>query len=311
MAQRDWLEKDYYKVLGVSKDASKDEIKRAYRKLAQRYHPDANKSDAAAETRFKEISEAHSILSNDEKRKEYDQMRSFVEAGGQRFYGYGPGAGQGNVRINVGDIGDLFGEGGDLGDLFGDLFGGRRQRQQRRGRDLETEIELSFEQALEGTTIALDTGAKVRIPPAVKNGARIKVAGKGEPSPAGGAPGDLFVRVKVRPHPIFSLGAHGQLTVTVPLSFTEAALGANVEVPTLNGPVTLKIPPGTSNGKVFRVKGKGAPRSNGGRGDLLVKVEVQVPQRLNKRERQLLEEFAELHKGSPRAHLEQYMARSA
>ncbi|HYZ46127.1 MAG TPA: DnaJ domain-containing protein, partial [Actinomycetota bacterium] len=146
MAQRDWAQKDYYKVLGVSEGADKDEIKRAYRKLAQKHHPDANKGDAAAETRFKEISEAYAVLSNDRKRQEYDQTRSFVEAGGERIYGFGPDGG-GGVRVNIGDIGDLFG-GTQGGGLFDDLLGGFGFRDQRAGRDVETEVRLSFDDAL-------------------------------------------------------------------------------------------------------------------------------------------------------------------
>lgn len=289
MGQRDFLEKDYYKVLGVSKSASKDEIKRAYRKLAQKYHPDANKGDKAAEERFKEISEAHAVLSNDEKRKQYDQMRAFVESGGQRFYGFRPG-GRGNVRVNVGDIGDLFGEGG-FGDLFEDLFGFGGGT--RRGADVETEVAISFEDAVRGATVTLPQGVKARIPAGVRDGSRIKV-------------GDLYVRMHVEEHPIFRTRGKGDLEVTVPVTFVEAALGANVEVPTLEGSVVVKVPGGTPNGKLLRVRGKGAPRPKGGAGDLLVKVEVEVPQRLNKKERELLEEFQRMHKGSPRKHFERY-----
>ena len=310
MAQRDWAQKDYYKVLGVSKTADKDEIKRAYRKLAQKHHPDANKGDARAEGRFKEISEAYAILSNDEKRREYDQMRSFVEAGGERIYGFGPDGG-GGVRVNVGDIGDLFG-GGAGGGLFDDLFGGFgfRGRDPRAGRDVETEVRLSFEDALSGTTVTLPQGGKVRIPAGVGDGARIKAAGRGEARP-GGSPGDLYVRVHVDEHPVFKRGKNGDLSVVVPVTFPEAALGAEIEVPTLDRPVTVKVPAGTRNGRTLRVKGRGAPRARGGRGDLLVKIEVEVPQRLSRKERQILEEFKQSHDASPRAHLESYMRRPA
>ena len=301
MAQRDWVEKDFYKVLGVDKDASKDEIKRAYRKLAQRYHPDANAGDASAEQRFKEISEAHAVLSNDEKRREYDQVRSFVEAGGQRFYGFSPGAGSGGVRIN---IGDLFGAEGGVGDIFEDLFGFQGRRAGRKGRDVETEARISFDDAVNGATVTLPDGKRTRIPPGVRDGARIRVPGRGEPGPRGGQPGDLYVRVHVEPHPLFTLGERGDLVVTVPLAYPEAALGAQVDVPTLDGSVTVKVPAGTSSGKVLRVKGRGAPRPKGGRGDLLVKVEIEVPRRLSRREKKLLEELAEARDDSPRAHLE-------
>jgi molecular chaperone DnaJ len=306
MAQRDWAEKDFYKLLGVSKTATKDEIKKAYRKLAQKYHPDANKGDTDAEKRFKEISEAQAVLSNESKRKEYDQMRAFVESGGQRFYGFGPDAGGGNVRVNIGDLGDLF---GDEGGLFEDLFG-FRSRAPRRGADVETEVQLSFEDAMAGVTITLEDGTRVRIPPGMRDGGRIKVAGKGAPGPQGGERGDLYVRVRVEPHSVFTLGPNGNLTVRVPVTFPEAALGTQVEVPTLNGSVKVKIPPATPHGKVLRVKGQGAPRPKGGRGDLLVKVEVEVPQRLSKKEKEALEHFAEVHTTNPRSHLEQELRKT-
>jgi molecular chaperone DnaJ len=310
MSQREWVEKDFYKLLGVSKNASKDEIKRAYRKLAQKHHPDANKDDPSAEGRFKEISEAYAILSNEEKRRQYDQMRSFVEAGGERIYGFGPNQG-GGVRVNVGDIGDLFGEGG-IGSVFDDLLGGYgfRGDRARAGRDLETEVSLTFDQAIEGTTVTLPQGTKVRIPAGVGDGARIKVAGKGEALGPGGPPGDLYVRVRVAEHPLFGRARSGDLTITVPVTLAEAALGAKIEVPTLDGSVTVKVPAGSRNGKRLRVRGRGAPRPKGGKGDLLVEIEVDVPQRLTRKEKQLLEEFQQLHGSSPRAHFESYLERS-
>ena len=299
MAQRDWLEKDYYKTLGVSSTASKDEIKKAYRKLAQKYHPDTNKGDAAAETRFKEISEAHAVLGNDDRRKEYDEIHKY---GGARHFGFAPGSPGGrNVRVDIGDIGDLFGGGNgvDIGDLFGFGFRGPRK-----GADTEAEVVLSFEQAVEGTTIELTSGTKVRIPPAVTDGTRIRVAGKGAPGPQGAEPGDLFVNVRVRPHPLFTQGRDGDLAVEVPVTFPEAALGANVVVPTLDGQVTVKVPPGTQHGRTLRVRGKGGPRGREATGDLLVKIAVEVPRKLSKKEREALERFAEVHDASPRAHLE-------
>jgi molecular chaperone DnaJ len=307
VSQREWVQKDFYKVLGVSKDATKEEIKRAYRKLAQKHHPDANKGDAGAEARFKEISEAYAILSNDQKRREYDQMRSFVEAGGERIYGFGPDQG-GGVRVNVGDIGDLFREGG-IGSVFDDLLGGVGFRGPASGRDVESEVAISFDQAMEGVTITLPQGTRVRIPPGVGDGARIKVAGRGQASSRGGAPGDLYVRVKVGGHSLFGRGRKGDLKITAPVTFSEAALGAKIEVPTLDGSVTVRVPAGARNGQTLRVRGRGAPRPKGGRGDLLVKLEVEVPQRLSRREKQLLEEFQTLHKSSPRAHFEDYLER--
>ena len=298
MSQRDWADKDYYKVLGVTKAATKDEIKKAYRKLAQKFHPDANEGDDAAEARFKEISEAHAILSNDEKRAEYDEIRRFMESGGDRFYGFRPG-GQGSVRVN---IGDLFGDAGGGGNPFEDLFGFGPRRAQR-GQDLETSVRLSFEDAVSGVTRSIN-GANVRIPPGVKDGQRIKVAGKGGAS-NGGPSGDLYVVVAVEPHHLFTQGGSGDVHLRLPISFTEAALGANVTVPTLDGQVTLKIPAGTQNGKTFRVKGKGGLRPGGGPADLLVTVEVMVPTKLTKQEKQSLEQFAAAHKASPRPHIDE------
>ncbi len=305
MAARDWAEKDFYKVLGLSKSASKEDIKKAYRKLAQRNHPDANKGDAAAEARFKEISEAYSILSNDEKRAEYDQFRRMVEAGGERFYGFtSPGGGE-NVRVN---IGDLFGNGS--GSVFEDLLGGFGFRgRAQRGADLESEVTLGFEEAIAGATLTLENGTRVRVPAGVKNGARIRVAGKGQALP-GGEPGDLYVRVNVRPHPIFSSAGNGDIMVTVPVTYPEAALGAKIDVPTMDGSVTVKVPAGTTSGQTLRVRGRGAPGPREGNGDLLVKIEVEVPRKLNRREKEALEGFAEVHKASPRQHLENYLAQA-
>jgi molecular chaperone DnaJ len=310
MAQRDWADKDYYKVLGVGESATKDEIKRAYRKLAQRFHPDANKGDSEAERRFKEISEAHSILSNDEKRKEYDEMRSLLQAGGQRFYGFRPGQAGGGVRVNIGDIGDIFGGGGAAGGgVFDDLFGYGSRSRPHRGQDVETEVTLTFEEAVNGATVTLPTGGKSRIPPGIGDGGRIKVPGKGEDDPFGG-PGDLYVKVRVQPHPVFSLKGNGNLEVAVPVTYPEAALGAQITVPTLDDEVTVKLPPGTPNGKVMRVRGRGAPKRSGGRGDLLVRIQVEVPKRLSKKEREALESFASLHSTSPRAHLEEQVRKT-
>lgn len=292
MSQRDWLEKDYYKILGVPESASKDEIKRAYRKLAQRYHPDAQGGD---EARFKEISEAHAVLSNDKKRAEYDEFRRLAAAGGERIFGFRPG-GQGGVRVTIGDV---FGDEG-LDDLFGNLFG--FQARPRKGRDVETEVRLSFEEAVLGTTRTIN-GARVRIPPGVRDGARIRVPGRGGPVPQG-QPGDLYVVTRVTPHPVFRQGRRGDLVVDLPVTITEAALGAEVNVPTLDGHVTVKIPPGTQHGTTLRVRGRGGPRPEGGKGDLLVKVEVKVPAKLSRKEKELLEQLAALQKGSPRAHLE-------
>lgn len=368
--RREWLEKDYYKVLGVAKNASQADVKKAYRKLAQKYHPDAKPGDKEAEERFKEISSANDVLGDAEKRKAYDQVRQMPGGGfGPGFPGAGapgPGGPQG-VQFDV----------GDLGDLFGGMFGGGRARGGRsrpsRGADLETHIAVGFEEAMLGTTVPLSmqghvrcsvchgsgaepgtgpvtcsqcggsgqvavgqgffsmeqtcprcsgsgrtiekpckscggagTRSKVRsfsvkIPAGVKNGARIKLSGRGEPGPAGAPAGDLYVVVKVGTHPLFGRKAD-DLTLDLPVTFSEAALGAQVKVPTFDGEVTLKIPSGTASGRTFRVRGKGAPRKSG-RGDLMVTVRVEVPTKLSKEEKALVEKLHELEKESPRAHM--------
>jgi molecular chaperone DnaJ len=295
---RDWLEKDFYKVLGVSEGASKADIKKAYRKLAQQYHPDANKDDKTAEERFKQISEAHAVLSNDERRKEYDEFRRLAQSGGGFGFG-GPGVGgPGGVRINIEDL--FGGRGGDDGGVFEDLLGGFGFRGRSRGHDAETEVSLDFEDAVYGTMLTLASGTKVRVPPGVRDGARIKVRGQGQPASRGGESGDLYVKVRVKPHPVFQQGGNGDVVVNVPLTYPEAALGANVEVPTLDGTVTVKVPAGTENGKTLRVKGRGAPRAKGGSGDLLARMSVEVPKKLSRKEREALERFAEMHDASPR-----------
>jgi molecular chaperone DnaJ len=373
--RREWFEKDYYEVLGVPKNASAAEIKKAYRKLAQKHHPDANAGDPKAEERFKEVSAAYDVLGDEEKRAAYDRVREMGAGGfGAGFPGAGGtgSGGPGGFRYETVDV-------GDLSDLFGGMFGGSRgrarrpQARERRGADLETEVRLSFDDAMAGVTIpvtldgpavcttchgsgaapgtqpvicatcggsgqvAVNQGffqmeqtcptcsgtgrtietpcptchgsgavrrsrtVKVKVPAGVKDGARIRVAGRGEPGGPGGQPGDLYVRVRVAEHPVF--GRKGDnLTVDLPVSYPEAALGANVRVPTLNGPVTLKVPAGTPSGKTFRVKGKGAPR-RGGHGDLLVTVNVDVPKKLSKREKELLGELRDAETESPRAEL--------
>jgi molecular chaperone DnaJ len=371
--RREWFEKDYYQVLGVPKNASAAEIKKAYRKLAQQFHPDANPGNAQAEERFKEISAAHDVVGDEDKRKQYDQVRDMASSGfGSGGFGGGfPGGG----RVRFEDVGGFGVD--DLGDLFGGLFGGagrgRRRSQPVRGADLETDVTVSFDDAMSGTTVPVriqgpapcetchgsgaapgtspttcpqcggagqiavnqgpfqmsqpcprchgsgrvvetpcptcgGTGSQrrtrrfqVRIPPGVQDGARIRLKGRGEPGPTGGQAGDLDVRVHVRPHAFFGRKGH-DLTVELPVTYAEAALGANVEVPTLNGPVTMKVPAGTPSGKTFRLKGKGAPR-RGGNGDLLVSVSVEVPRKVSKSERELLKQLQEVEKESPRRRL--------
>jgi molecular chaperone DnaJ len=380
VSTKDFLEKDYYKVLGVSKTAGADEIKKSYRKLARKYHPDANKGDSGAEERFKEISEAYSTLSDAKRRKEYDEARSLF-GGGFRTPGGAGGAG-GPGGFGGFDLGDLFGGagqgqqappgGGGLGDLFGGVFGrrgGATQSRPRRGTDVETEASLSFSDAVDGVTVSLrlagegpckecqGTGAKAgtvprvcpncegtgqesknlgsfafsepcrtcrgrglvvddpcpvcsgsgramssrtiqaRIPAGVADGQRIKLKGKGAPGERGGPAGDLYVRVHVGSHPVFGRSAHN-LTVNVPVTFTEATLGAEIKVPSHRGaPVSVRIPAGTPTGRTFRVRGKGVRRSDGTNGDLLVTVQVQVPQQVSSQAREALESLREATAG--------------
>jgi molecular chaperone DnaJ len=309
VSQREWAEKDYYALLGVKKDASESEIKKAYRKLAQRYHPDANPGDSSAEERFKEITQAYEVLKDDKKRKQYDQMREMLESG---YVGFGSfPRGSRRIRVEDFDLGDLFSRSGYAGgfeDLFGGVFG-QGGGPPRKGADIERQATIAFAEALEGTTLNLTINdssgqrhLKVRIPPGVNDGDRIRLAAKGGTPPAGGQPGDLYVRVSVTPHPFFGRRGH-DLTLKVPVTIAEAALGAEVDVPTLNGSkVKLKIPAGTQPGKTFRVRGRGGAGPHA-RGDLLVTIEVAVPTTLSKESRALLEQFAELQSESPREHL--------
>lgn len=367
--QREWFDKDYYKVLGVSSSATEKEITRAYRRLAKQYHPDANAGDSKAEERFKEISAAYDVLGDPDKRKEYDEVRRM----GPGPFGFGApggnGGGFGSFRVD------------DIGDLFGNIFGrgGRGGPSAaagagpRRGEDLETELHLSFEEAVRGVTTSVNitsdapcrtchgSGAapgtspvicpqcggrgvtsdnqgffgfsqpcrgcggsgmrvetpcqscagsglehrprqvKVRIPAGVDDGQRIRLKQRGGAGANGGPPGDLFVVVRVAGHALF--GRKGRdLTITVPVTFPEAALGSTLTVPTLDGTVSLKIPAGTRSGKTFRARGKGAITDRGV-GDLLVTVDVAVPQRLSEDERAAIEALAAATKESPRAHL--------
>lgn len=379
MSTKDFLEKDYYAALGVAKDASSADIKKAYRALARKLHPDANPGDAKAEARFKEVSEAYDVLSNPTRRKEYDDARSLFSGGGFGGLGGGnfPSGGSGSF-----DFGDIFsqagaraGAGGGLGDMLGGLFGGGRTnrrgtRTSRRGADVETELTLDFDEAVRGMTVPLklssphacatchgngarpgttprtcpscagsgfvtrnqgafafsepcrdcrgrgqivdepcpdcagsgvQTGVReitVRIPAGVKDGQKIRIPGRGAPGDQGGPAGDLLVLVHVRAHALFGRSGDN-LTLTLPVSFPEAALGATVRVPTLDGAVSLKVPAGTANGRTFRVKGKGVQRK-GTTGDLLVTVEVAVPTKLNDAAREALAAYAKAHPEDPR-----------
>ncbi len=304
MASQDWFEKDFYAVLGVGKDTSDADLKKTYRKLARQYHPDSNPGDAKAEARFKEISEAYSVLSDVEQRREYDQVRAM--GGGARFSAGGrPGQPGGFEDV----FGGMFGQpgggrrgqaGGGFEDIFGGMFGQSSGGFQgfggpSRGRDLSAQVGLDFETAIKGDTVKLEQAGgrtiSVKIPQGVADGQKIKVKGKGEPSQDGGQPGDLVLTVEVRKHPVFEReGLH--LRVDVPVTFVEAVLGATIEVPTLGGePVKLRVAPGTPSGRVLRVKGRGVTTPKGV-GDLLATVQVAVPSHLPGDAQKALEDFA-------------------
>jgi molecular chaperone DnaJ len=374
--QREWFEKDYYKTLGVSDSASAKDITKAYRKLARQLHPDANPGDPSAEEQFKEVSAAYDVVGDEDKRKEYDEVRTLGPMGGMGGgFGAGRGGGGPGFAYSTTDINDLlgglFGRGGRQGPGPGASRGAGPQR----GDDLEAELHLSFLDAVHGVETSVNlvseaacstchgSGAKpgtsptvcprcngrgvlddnqgffsfsspcpncagrgtivtdpcptchgrgverrprqvkVRIPAGVDDGQRIRLKGRGGPGRNGGPPGDLYVVAHVAADKVF--GRDGKnLTLTLPVTFPEAALGTKIKVPTLNGdPVTLKVPAGTKSGRVFRVKGRGVAMKKG-RGDLLVSVEVAVPQKLNAEERRALEALAEVTTESPRAHLE-------
>ncbi|MEY4993679.1 MAG: hypothetical protein RIS82_801 [Actinomycetota bacterium] len=289
MASQDWFDKDFYKVLGVAKDVSEAELKKVYRKLSRQFHPDTNPGDAKAEARFKEISEAYSVLSDKEQRAEYDQMRAM--GSGARFTGGQAGGFPGGFPG-----GANFG-GGGFEDVFANLFGGggRGGFGPQRGSDLTTSTTLDFIDGVKGTTIKLQLKnngepTSIKIPAGVQDGQKIKIAGKGQPSPNGGPAGDLIITVTIKPHPVFVRDGQN-IRVTVPVTFAEAVLGATIQVPTLGGdPVKLKVAPGTPNGRVLRVKGRGVVTAKG-EGDLLATVEIAVPSHVSDKAKKALEEF--------------------
>jgi molecular chaperone DnaJ len=389
MAQREWVEKDFYKELGVSSDAGQDEIKRVARKLLAENHPDRNPGNKEAEDRYKAVSEAKEVLTDPAKRKEYDETRRLFAGGGfgRRFNGgdFGGGFNVGGYggdgpEFNLNDLFDAAGRSGgtNIGDLFGGLFGrgaAPRPSRPRRGNDLETEAELSFMEATKGVAMPLrltspapctnchGSGARpgtspkvcptcngsgvissnqgafgfsepctdcrgsgsiiehpcdeckgtgvttrtrtinVRIPPGVEDGQRIRLAGQGEAGLRGAPSGDLYVTVHVRPDKVF--GRDGDdLTVTVPVSFSELALGTTLSVPTLDGKVGVRVPKGTADGRILRVRGRGVPKRSGGQGDLLVTVKVAVPPNLEGAAKEALEAYAVAERSSgfdPRA----------
>ncbi|MDR1392773.1 MAG: DnaJ domain-containing protein [Bifidobacteriaceae bacterium] len=343
MAGQDWVEKDFYKTLEVDKSADEATIKKAYRKLARQFHPDANPGNASAEERFKEVSEAYSVLSDPEQRQQYDSIRAMA-SGGARFAA-GPGGngggsgfedlfsamfpgGSGRIRystgggpggvpgggmgINLEDLLAGFSAGGGPGGPGGAFprFGGAG-RGPLPGSDMRANLTLPFRVAAAGSTQALTIDGRsltVRIPAGVRNGQKIKLAGQGNPSANGGPPGDLIVTVNVPPHPVFSLDGNN-LRLTVPVTFAEAALGSRIEVPTLDGTnVTVKVPGGTPSGRTLRVRGKGV-RTAAGQGDLLVTMSVAVPQRVSGKVKQALEALREATRDDdPRAELRQQAA---
>jgi molecular chaperone DnaJ len=393
VSARDWIEKDFYAELGVSSDASADEIKKAYRKLARELHPDANPGNTRAEQRFKAVSEAYGVLSDPAKRREYDEARRLF-ASGPFSPGAGGGFGTGGAPFDFGDLFNTAGTGpgagagglGGLGDLLGGLFSGGRggaagpgtrtaTNRPRRGSDVETEVRLDFVEAVRGATLPLrlsspatcgtchGNGARpgtvprqcptchgsglvtrnqgafafsepcrdcrgtgrlidepcpecggsgvstrtrtltVRIPPGVADGQRIRLAGQGEPGRNGAPAGDLYVVVHVNPHRVF--GRSGDdLTITVPVTFPELVLGTTINVPTLDGSVAVKVPPGTASGRTLRVRGRGVARKSGQRGDLRVTLQVAVPSNVDGRAREALQAYADATAGhDPRAEL--------
>lgn len=323
MASQDWFDKDFYKVLGVDKSVSAADLKKTYRKLARQYHPDSNPGDAKAEAKFKEISEAYSVLNDPEQREEYDQIRAM--GSGARFSAPGAGGGGGfdDVFSRFGqqrgggqapggfeDIFSMFDQqGGGFGSgRFGQTTGGFRGfGGPTRGADVTARTTIDFVTAAKGETITLqgedNVPFKVKIPAGVSDGQKIRLRGRGRKSPDGGETGDIVVTVAVRPHAVFTRDGLN-LRVTVPVTFTEAALGATIEVPTLGGdPVRLRVAPGTPSGRVLRVKGRGI-ESTKGAGDLLAEVQVAVPSHLDDAAREALERFQALQpKENPRADL--------
>ncbi|MEV4776367.1 DnaJ C-terminal domain-containing protein [Microbacterium sp. LWO13-1.2] len=321
MASQDWFDKDFYKTLGVSKEVTEAELKKAYRKLARKYHPDSNQGDAKAEATFKEISEAYSVLSDPEQRKEYDEIRAM--GSGARFTAGGAGAGgfedvfsrfgqQG--RGQSADFEDIFamfnqGQGASFGNgRFGQTSGGfRGYGGPQRGADVTARTTLDFATAVQGETISLqgEDGKpfKVKIPAGVADGQKIRLRGRGRPSPDGGENGDIVVQIAVRPHPVFTRDGLN-LRITVPVTFTEAALGATIEVPTLGGDVVkLRVAPGTPSGRVLRVKGRGVATTKG-TGDLLAELQVAVPTHLDEAAREALLAFQEAEpKENPRTEM--------
>jgi len=323
--------KDYYSVLGVNKTATDKELKQAYRKLARKFHPDVNPGDKTAESRFKEINEAYEVLGDSEKRKKYDELganwRMYEQAGAQPGGGPPPGfegvwstPGSSYRTVSPEEMEELFGDENPFSDFFKTFFGGAgaggagagaggrrssraRSTRSRPGTDVEQPIELTLEEAFHGATRRLSIKHRghtrtidVRIPPGVKDNARVRVSGEGEPGVGGGAAGDLYLRIHLQPHPQFERKGN-DLYTRIAAPVTTAVLGGEAEVPTLTGrPLRLKIPPMTQNGQVLRLKGQGMPQTGkpNERGDLYVTVEVQLPKTLTPEQREHYEALAQL-----------------
>ncbi|NOX63621.1 MAG: DnaJ domain-containing protein [Chloroflexi bacterium] len=321
--------KDYYKILGVPKNADEKTIKQAYRKLARTLHPDVNPGDPEAERKFKEVNEAYTVLSDPEKRKMYDRFGAQWEQyqrAGMSPDAAGAGAGPSGAytrTITPEEFEEIFGRGfggfytspdmggvgGDFSEFFDALFGGgfgarraQRARQPRRGRNIEANVEISLEEAFRGATrlFQKDDGQRieVKIPRGADTGSRVRVSGQGAPGVNGGPPGDLYLNITVRPHPIFRREGDN-LRVKIPVDLYTAILGGEVQVPTLERPVMLKIPAGTQNGRVFRLRGLGMPnlRNPDKRGDLLAEVEVKLPTKLTPEQRRLFEQLRDMAAG--------------
>lgn len=311
--------KDYYETLGVSKNADEKEIKRAYRRLAREFHPDVNPGDPKAEERFKEINEAYEVLSDPEKRAKYDRFgaswQQYQRMGGDPsgfdWSRWTTGGFPGGTRVEFGgDLGDLFGgDAGGFSDFFNALFGdmgmrsggfGRRSRAGLRGQDLEQPVRITLEEAFHGTRRLLEKEGRrleVKIPRGVKDGSRIRIAGEGGRGSSGMPSGDLYLKVSVEPHAVFTRDGNN-LRREIDLELYTAILGGEVQVGTLDGHVTLKVPPETQTGRTFRLRGKGMPklRQPSQRGDLYVKVRVRLPQNLSDREKRLFRELADMRR---------------
>ncbi|MGA9769899.1 MAG: DnaJ C-terminal domain-containing protein [Blastocatellia bacterium] len=332
--------KDYYEILGVKRDATEDQIRQAFRKLARKHHPDLNPGDKSAEERFKEINEANEVLSDTEKRKRYDQLGANWQNGAE--FTPPPGWG-GRVNVEYEDLNSVFG-GGGFSDFFESLFGGgrsagqtdprrRSSRSRARGQDSEAEMEISLEDAHRGGRhrITLQhtrvcptcngTGASggnvcptcrgagqvvspknidVNIPPGAREGSVIKLARQGQPGQGGGEPGDLLIKLSIKPHQRFVVSGD-DITVDVPITASEAVLGSSIEVPTIDSKAEMKIPPGSQGGQRLRLKGQGLNKRGGGRGDQYIRLKIVVPTNPTEREKQLYKELDEASQFKPRA----------